>query len=227
MDAGSNIARPRAEPAAADFLGMGSTPQRRRGRMDDAALVAQARLPSRARSSGPSRSTKRARGASTMAGAMASEVPTMQPIISAKPVPSRGVGQRQRLGQAAGLVELDVDGVVEPDERGRGPRGRARFRRRRSEPAARSSRAAASRSAGRGCSTSASPASAQAARLAARFLRSSPHSRRRSGSLPGRPRDGGDSRRIAAGPPSFTLRIGRRRPAAASAMASGVSRLIV
>ena len=73
-----------------------------------------------------------------MAGAMASEVPTMQPIIRAKPARLGRVGKGQRLREAAGLVELDVDGVVEPDEPVEARRGRARSRRRRPEPGARS-----------------------------------------------------------------------------------------
>ena len=47
-----------------------------------------------------------------MAGAIASDVATMQPTMTAKPRRSRFGGKRQRLGQAAGLVELDVDRVV-------------------------------------------------------------------------------------------------------------------
>ena len=55
--------------------------------------------------------------ASSTAGAMASEVATMQPTMMAKPS-RRGLrGHRQRFGQAAGLVELDVDGVVFAGER--------------------------------------------------------------------------------------------------------------
>ena len=66
---------------------------------------------------------------------MASDVATMQPANSPKPN-SCLVGQRQRLGQAAGLVELDVDEVVACRARRRARRGRARFRRRRPGPAA-------------------------------------------------------------------------------------------
>ena len=73
---------------------------------------------SRASSSGPSRSTQSAPCASSMAGAMASEVDTMQPTMILKPRARASRGQRQRLGEAAGLVELDVDGVVAPGERG-------------------------------------------------------------------------------------------------------------
>ena len=49
---------------------------------------------------------------------MASEVPTMQPAITASPMPP-GLGQKfERGGQPAGLVELDVDGLVELRDRG-------------------------------------------------------------------------------------------------------------
>ena len=53
--------------------------------MDDAALVGQARLPVAGEEERAVEVDEAARGASTMAGAMASEVPTMQPIISARP----------------------------------------------------------------------------------------------------------------------------------------------
>ena len=52
-----------------------------------------------------------------MAGAIASEVATMQPTMSVEPEPFGLAGHRQRLGQPAGLVELDVDRVVFADQR--------------------------------------------------------------------------------------------------------------
>ena len=42
----------------------------------------------------------------------------MQPTMILKPRARASRRQRQRLGEAAGLVELDVDGVVAPGERG-------------------------------------------------------------------------------------------------------------
>ena len=52
-----------------------------------------------------------------MAGAMASDVATMQPTMTAKPRRSAAATKRQRLGETAGLVELDVDRVVFAGER--------------------------------------------------------------------------------------------------------------
>ena len=43
---------------------------------------------------------------------MASDVATMQPTMILKPDGAGRLGQGERLGQSAGLVELDVDGVV-------------------------------------------------------------------------------------------------------------------
>ena len=53
------------------------------------------------------------------AGAIASEVATMQPTMMPKAEPLGLLRHRQRLGQAAGLVELDVDRVVAADQRGK------------------------------------------------------------------------------------------------------------
>ena len=53
-----------------------------------------------------------------------------------KPGGAGSVAQRQRLGQAAGLVELDVDHVVAAGERGKARRGRGSSRRRRPAAAA-------------------------------------------------------------------------------------------
>ena len=64
------------------------------------------------RSSGPSRSTNFARCATSRAGAMAREVASMHPTMISNPKSERRLLQRERLGQPAGLVELDVDGVI-------------------------------------------------------------------------------------------------------------------
>jgi hypothetical protein len=48
---------------------------------------------------------------------MASDVPTMQPTITLRPGATRLVPQGERLGEAAGLIELDVDHVVAALER--------------------------------------------------------------------------------------------------------------
>ena len=115
----------------------GSAPQRRRRRVRRCCR----RSAARSRDRGPGAAGRRGRRSgraapAACAGAMASEVPTMQPIMRAKPAPARRLGERQRLGQAAGLVELDVDRVVEPDETAEPVHGRARSRRRRAAPAA-------------------------------------------------------------------------------------------
>ena len=111
----------------------------------------------------PSRSVTAAPCATSTAGAMARLEPTMQPTMTPKPAAARRVAQRQRLGQAAGLVELDVDHVVPAGERGEAgavvaalvgaDRQRPRHARRAPRPrrpaaAARPSRRRAARSAG-------------------------------------------------------------------------------
>ena len=78
----------------------------------------------------------------------------MQPTMSAKPSRLGRSRQRQRLGQAAGLVELDVDRVVAAGERRQRGAARARSRRRRAGAGARSRQRRRRRSAGSGCSTS-------------------------------------------------------------------------
>ena len=127
------------------------------------------RARSLASSSGPSRSTKRARlrqqhgrrhrqrGRHHAAGHDG----------EAEPLGFRG--HRQRLGQAAGLVELDVDRVVFAGERRQRSAvmhafvGADRDRPLDARPAPRRAPS------GSGCSTSTTPACAQAARLAARL----------------------------------------------------------
>ena len=128
---------------------------------------------SRASSSGPSRSTQSASCASSTAGAMASEVATMQPTMILKPRARASRGQRQRLGEAAGLVELDVDGVVAAGEAGRGRRACAGIRRRRPAPGAALPASAASAPAGSGCSISSKPVSA-ATRISSGSMRRRP-----------------------------------------------------
>ena len=96
------------------------SPQRRVGRIDRAAVVAQARLAVARQQQRARRGRRRRRAAPpACAGAIASDVPTMQPTMIVEAARRRGIGQRQRLGQAAGLVELDVDRVVLAGERGR------------------------------------------------------------------------------------------------------------
>ena len=55
-------------------------------------------------------------------GAMASDVATMQPTMILKPMARRLGRERQRLRQPAGLVELDVDGVIAAAKTSRSPR---------------------------------------------------------------------------------------------------------
>ena len=88
------------------------TPTTRAQGIDEAALVAQAAGPILASSSGPSRSTTRARCATSMAGAIASEVATMQPTMMAKPRRSASAASASASVRPPALVELDVDGVV-------------------------------------------------------------------------------------------------------------------
>ena len=123
------IAGDRRWPASLSPAAQPSQPQSDgSGGMDQGALVAQAvRRGRAASSSGPSRSTQSASCASSSAGAIASEVATMQPTMILKPPRAGRRGQRQRLGQAAGLVELDVDGVVAAGERGEVGAGVQRF----------------------------------------------------------------------------------------------------
>ena len=78
---------------------------------------------SRASSSGPSRSTQSAPCASRIAGAMASDVADHAADHDLEARRARRCRMRQRLGQAAGLVELDVDGVVAAARARRGRRG--------------------------------------------------------------------------------------------------------
>ncbi len=94
-----------------------SSPQRRRGRMDAAAFVDEAVRPVAGEQSGPSRSTTRARCATSIAGAMASEVATMQPTMSAKPSRSASCAMASASVSPPALVELDVDRVVFSDQR--------------------------------------------------------------------------------------------------------------
>ena len=216
--------RLRADAGRRSACMTGSAPEGRRGRVDEAALVARPGSRSLARRSGPSRSTKRARGASTRAGAMASDVPTMQPIISEKPARLGRVGEGQRLGEAAGLVELDVDGVVEPDEP---VEARAVVhalvgadRNRAGDAAAEN----ASALAGKRLLDEGDSRPRRRRRSARRgSLRSSPRWRRRSGSRPARPGGRrGSARGRRPAPPSLTFRIGRSAAlAAASAMRFG------
>ena len=86
---------------------------------------------SRASSRGPSRSTQSASGATSSAGAIDSEVATMQPTMMLEAERARRLGHVQRVGQAAGLVELDVDGVVAVARARRARRRCGRIRRRR------------------------------------------------------------------------------------------------
>ncbi len=82
---------------------------------------------SRASSSGPSRSTQSASCASSSAGAMASEVATMQPTMILRPASRAAAASSERLGQPARLVELDVDGVVAAGQLGKARAGVQRF----------------------------------------------------------------------------------------------------
>ena len=67
---------------------------------------------SRASRSGPSRSTQSASCAKSRAGAIASDVATMLPTMIFNPSARALSPHRERLGQTAGLVELDVHRVV-------------------------------------------------------------------------------------------------------------------
>ena len=91
---------------------------------------------------------------------MASEVADHAADHDPEAARARASRQRQRLGQAAGLVELDVDGVVAAGERGEVGAVVQRFvgadRERARQPAS-----AASAPAGSGCSISSTPVSAQ------------------------------------------------------------------
>ena len=154
--------------------------------------------------------------------------PPCSPTMILKPRARACVGERQRLGQAAGLVELDVDGIVAVGERGEvgavvqrfvgahrhGRAGRRAPHRRRPAAAARSARRRSRRP----------PPSARAAAPASR-----PRWRRRSGARRGRRRGPARRRSASPAPPSFSFRSGMVRAAAAAlaAIASGVSRLMV
>ena len=83
-------------------------------------------------SSGPSRSTNCAYCASSMAGAMASDVASMQPTMISRSLARAARRQSKGFGQAAGLVELDVDRVIFADQLQRCRRHRGPIHRRRS-----------------------------------------------------------------------------------------------
>ena len=89
-----------------------------------------------------------------------------------------GLGQGKRLGQAAGLVELDVDGVIFADKLCRLSRPWANSSAQIGTSWAMRSRASSS-AAGRGCSTSSTPTAAQVSRSSGSSPGSSPHWHRR------------------------------------------------
>ena len=89
---------------------MGSTPQRRRWRMDDAAFVSQARIPVAGEEEGAievdEACARRKHKGGSHGERRADHAADHQP----EPACLGGVGKGQRLRQAACLVELDVDG---------------------------------------------------------------------------------------------------------------------
>ena len=121
---------------------------------------------SRARSSGPSRSTKRARPLTRASPAPWRETTPPCSRRQTEAQSLRRVGQRQRLGQAAGLVEFDIDRIVAVVERREPARAvmDAFVGADRDRPTRQRARAS-SAPAGRGCSTSETPAIAQTERL--------------------------------------------------------------
>jgi hypothetical protein len=140
---------------------------------------------------------------------------------------ARRGGQRQGLGEAAGLVQLDVDGVVFADEFASPSRSWAlssahtamgRLRR----------ASLASSAAGSGCSMSSTPASHRRQTCAADRLPTSLHWHRRTRRACGAARRTASSRSASPGAPSFSLSSGRAAARAAlAAMAAGESRLKV
>ena len=156
-------------------------------------------------------------------GPWTSEVPTMQPTMMSSPRRARLGGERQRLGQAAGLVELDVDGVVAPGEARERGTVMQRFVGADRAPRAGAEPSAASSPAGKGCSISATPTSAQAAMLrvervgAPAFVGVDDEAGAR-----GAPSRTARMRAASSAVPSLTLRSGRPACAAAAArIASG------
>ena len=152
-----------------------SPPQLRYRGLDQASVIDETRLAVAASSSGPSRSVYSARAAASSAGAMASEVPTMQPAIAASPC-RRAAAKSSSAAVSRRLVELDVDGLVELSDGGR-PAAVCRLSSaqtampRRATP--RSARTA-SLPAGSGCSISFTPAAWQAAKLPSSEVSSQP-----------------------------------------------------
>ena len=117
----------------------------------------------------PSRSTTRARCASSIAGAIESDVATMQPTIRPKPSRSASAAIASASVRPAGLVELDVDRIILADERGqRGAVMHALVGADR-DRAHQWQRAPRRRPPASGCSISVTPPAAHAARLAARL----------------------------------------------------------
>ena len=218
------------ELASASLRERALSPQFGRGRLDAAALIDEAVFAVAGQQQRAVEIDQRASGASSSAGAMASEVATMQPTMIPKPAACAAAAQRQRLGQPAGLVELDVDGVVAAGEAGearpvvagfvgadrhRPRQAGQRARRRRPAAAARSARRRARASCGR--------------QRGVDLPASSPRWRRRSGARRGAFSRTARTRSRSPAPPSLSFSSGRSALARAAARhrSRRVSRLSV